>query len=149
MKEQTGNIWDFYDTNLSSLIVITTNGSLNRKGEAAMGRGIAKEAAERFKDLRRALGAEITLYGNRVHYFPQYRLLTFPVKRRWELKAEIPLVKKSLTELLKWAKKHLAPITTVYMVRPGCGSGFLDWKKVRPILKPKLSDQYVIVEKEK
>jgi hypothetical protein len=148
MKEQTGNIWDCFDTNQSSVIVITTNGSLNRKGDAVMGRGIAKEAADRFPGLRRELGAELEIYGNKLNYFPKYRLITFPVKKSWEQRADPKLIKKSLKELLKLVKKGcIADWYTIYMVRPGCGNGFLKWADVKGILKPKLSDRFVIVEK--
>jgi len=148
MKEQTGNIWDFYETNQSSIIVITTNGSINRRGRAVMGSGVAREAAERFPLLRNELGAEIEIYGNKLNYFPKYRLITFPVKKNWEVRADPKLIKKSLKELVTLVKKgSIAERNTIYMVRPGCGSGYLSWKDVKGILKPKLSDRYVIVEK--
>jgi hypothetical protein len=51
VKEIVGNIWDYYDK--GHWIVITTNGIVNKNGEAIMGRGVALEAAKKFKDLPR------------------------------------------------------------------------------------------------
>jgi len=42
MKEVIGNIWNYY--NKGNWIVITTNGTIKKNGEAVMGRGVALEA---------------------------------------------------------------------------------------------------------
>jgi len=36
----------------------------------------------------------------------------------------------------------------VYLVRPGCGNGRLDWRDVKKVLLARLDDRFVVVEKE-
>jgi len=43
MREQTGDLWEFWST--GAYIGITTNGRVSRSGEAVMGAGLAKVAA--------------------------------------------------------------------------------------------------------
>jgi len=96
MKEVFGNLWDFDGT-----IAITTNSFVKRDGSCVMGRGCAKEAAVRFEWLPRKLGAAISKHGNHVFYFPEYRLITFPVKHVWWEPADPKLIERSARELLE------------------------------------------------
>jgi len=57
MQEINGNIWEQYD--LGRWIVITTNGEVRKDGACVMGRGIAKQAADKFPDLPYTLGSTI------------------------------------------------------------------------------------------
>jgi hypothetical protein len=65
MIEVTGNIWDYPGT---AIIAITTSGSLTRDGRAVLGRGCARQVAERFPSLALQLGKVIWELGNHVHY---------------------------------------------------------------------------------
>ena len=68
MKEQQIELWDVTD----GWKVITTNGSINKKGLAVMGRGCALEAAKRSPELPKLLAnalkktGTIFMYGNTV-----------------------------------------------------------------------------------
>lgn len=94
------------------------------------------------------------LAGNLVHdlgpwtpsgnYKPvERRLVTFPVKRHWRERAIRELITYSaeqLRDLIKakgWRK--------VYLPRPGCGNGGLDWAMVRPALEGVLPPEVVVV----
>lgn len=55
MRERVGNIWD-YVGNPKTAIVVTTNGCIDKKGEAVMGAGIARQAKERYPMTARRLG---------------------------------------------------------------------------------------------
>ena len=143
MKEIQGNIWDFHKQ--GHWVVITTNGSIRKDGKAVMGKGVAKEAAERFPGLAEDLGTRISHFGNHFFRFDGLGIATLPVKHRWMEKADFTLIEQSIKEMLETLPCNL---TKVYMVRPGCGNGGLDWKDVKPILEIYLDDRFVIVEKE-
>ena len=140
MKEVFGDLWEF-----DGIIAITTNGFVKRDGSCVMGRGCAKEAAVRFEWLPRKLGAAISKHGNHVFYFPEYRLITFPVKHVWWEPADPKLIERSARELLETIN-NLKITEPVYLPRPGCGNGQLRWENVKEILSPILkSDQINIV----
>lgn len=144
MKEVFGNIWDFHDRGYQ--IVITTNGFVKKNGECVMGRGIALQAKERFPDIARTLGQIISEAGSQVWLLP-HRLISFPVKHNWWEKAELKLVETSCKQLLKAVDRGVIS-SPVYLVRPGCKNGRLDWKDVKPILEKHLDDRFTVVEYE-
>lgn len=137
----TGNLWEYP----ADARVITTNGAVRKDGFAVMGRGCAKEAAERYPRFQKLLGREITAGGNRVYHFVRgdEHIVTFPVKHHWRELAEPYLIHKSahelvqLTDLMEWEK--------VVMPRPGCGNGGLNYNGVRPGLEPILDDRFHVI----
>ncbi len=141
MKEIKGNIWDFHKK--GHWIVITTNGTVKANGEAVMGRGIALQAKRRYPDIPKLLGENIRKYGNRPYQLFPYRVITLPVKFHWRTKADLNLIREGLIQisdiLFHFGHKK------VYMVRPGCGNGQLDWEDVKPVLERFLGDRFVIV----
>jgi hypothetical protein len=140
MKEVFGNLWEF-----DGIIAITTNGSVKRDRTCVMGRGCAKQAAARFPDLPYKLGTKISVQGNHVFCFPEYRLITFPVKHNWWETADLDLIERSARELLKIIEVKKIE-EAIYLPRPGCGNGRLRWEDVEKILSPILnSDQFHIV----
>ena len=142
MKEIKGDIWDYYAK--GCWIVITTNGTVKKNGEAVMGRGVALEAKQKFPGIAADLGIPLSRIGNHVFWLED-RIFSFPVKHEWYQKADIKLIERSCLELenLTTDKK----VEKIYMVRPGCGNGGLDWKDVKPILEKYLDDRFIIVEK--
>jgi hypothetical protein len=135
--------------------VLTTNGDINSKGKAVMGRGIALQAKNRFARIDLDLAVAIEKAGNHVHHLKTYkdrkdnitrRIISFPVKHHWHEKADMNLIRRSANELRElvdyncWEK--------VAMPRPGCGAGLLEWSNVRMLLKDILDDRFVVVEKE-
>jgi len=146
MREIIGNIWDFHDA--GEWIVITTNGCIKVNGQAVMGRGIAKQAAERFPKLASELGTLLTHYGNKLFVFGEYRLFTLPTKRNWWEISDTILIETNIKELYESIHTVLRPvfnINKVYLVRPGCGNGGLNWKDVKPILERYLDDRFIVV----
>ena len=143
MRELRGDIWNRYDD--GQWIVLTTNGTVRNDGAAVMGRGIALQAAQRMPDLPFRLGDRIHVQGNRTHAFTQLRLFTLPVKIRWQDPASPTLIRQSVVELVKLV--DLAHLTDVYMVRPGCGNGGLEWRVVKPLIADVLDERFAIVEK--
>ena len=151
MKEVRGNIWDYYDK--GNWVVITTNGVVKANGEAVMGKGIALQAAKRFPLLPSLLGKKIMAIGSGVFNFTDYRLITFPTKQDWRKDSDVDLIRLSADKLVfltRWLARsgyfEFSSIFPLYMTRPGCGSGGLDWKDVKPILEKVLDDRFIVVQ---
>jgi hypothetical protein len=96
MIERTDDLWLIYDTEPWAICCVTTNGFV-RNGKAVMGRGVARQAAQRWPDLPARLGQQLgrdesepgpfgsaapPYYGNHVQFIG-YRLVSFPVKPCW------------------------------------------------------------------
>lgn len=146
MMEATGDIWDYY--NQGNWIVIPTNGTVKRNGEAVMGRGLALQAKSRFPQLSFALGRFINAYGNVVFVsnlqnreFRSIKLITFPVKNHWKETASLHLIERSCNQLVYVAPQNFL----IYLPKVGCGNGRLDWKNVKPILEERLDDRFIVV----
>jgi len=145
MLEQQIDLWTVKD----GFLCITTNGTVKKNGEAVMGRGCAKELATMVPNFPKLFGAGLQLNGNHVMLFQpflHYWIITFPVKHHWHEKADIKLIKKSCLELVDLMQKN--SMNKVYLPRPGCGNGHLDWDKdVKPVIKDLLPDNVIIVSK--
>ena len=146
MREVTGDIWDFHEK--GHWIVITTNGDVRANGEAVMGKGIALQAKQRYPGLAYNLGQEILETGNCLHHWGEKALLFFPTKHSWREDSDLDLIEKSTKELVDFFDKVISGYPTpIYLVRPGCSSGGLNWKDVKPILYKYLDDRFVVVER--
>lgn len=140
MIEVYGNLWEYP----ADVRIITTNGTINRKGRAVMGRGCALEAAQRFPELPERLAKLITEGGNRPYLLHDLALLTFPVKHNWWENANVPLIRASalqLLELIDPEKTYVAP-------RFGCGNGRLDWGLVKSLVRDLPDNVHLITFKE-
>jgi hypothetical protein len=139
MIEIKGDIWSFWQAR--EWVVITTNGVVKRNGCAVMGKGIALQAAQRFPDLPKQLGIKIKEMGNYVFKFPDFRLYTFPTKHDWRNISDIKLIEDSCMQL------KLLSYGMIYMPRPGCENGGLNWEQVKPVIQSILTeDRFVLVE---
>ena len=147
MLEEKGDLWKFTD----GIPAITTNGYIKKNGQAVMGRGCAKEAADRFSGLSGILGFNLIQYANHVFYLHQFGdkgIITFPVKDTWSEKAKIELIKQSADELICMTIPYFEITEKIYLPRPGCGNGGLEWKDVKPEIEKILTDQVVVISKE-
>ena len=144
MQEVKGNIWDYYYK--GNWIVITTNGNTKTNREAVMGKGIALQAAQRLPGLPLFLGGMLNDFGNKVFRLDQWRIVTFPTKYNWWEKSSLDLIEVSTNEL-RLATSFASGLQgkSIYLVRPGCSNGGLDWKDVKPILEKYLDDRYIVV----
>jgi hypothetical protein len=120
-----------------------------------MGKGIALEAKKRFPDLPKKLGKVITEQYDKVHYFPEYSLYTFPTKYDWWKNSDIDLILQSARNLAGMVYKQVHfyehgdhKLDKIYMVKPGCSNGKLEWDEVKPVLAKYLDNgSFVIVDK--
>jgi len=141
MIEVQGNLWNYWKA--GAWLVVTTNGSVRKDGDAVMGRGIAKQAADYFPTLAPDLGQKIRHVGNHVFVFFDLRVLTMPVKYHWKQPASWGLIRQSIEQLV--VVVNSLGINSVAMPRPGCGNGGLQWRDVRPLLAT-LNDRFRVVE---
>lgn len=147
MREVKGDLWDYHAAGY--WIGIATNGVVNSKGEAVMGRGIAEQAALKFPSIKKRLGDAIKINGNTLLIFRSLRLYTFPVKHDWREDANLDLIAASCYQLLGFLNNQESRGlggTEAAISRPGCGNGRLDWEVVRPIIEPILGDRVLIVD---
>ena len=130
-------------------ICITTNGIINRFGNAVMGAGIAKQAKMRCLGIDNALGKKLASTGNHVYDMGVYsnngnkHIVTFPTKNHWKDNSDIELIKQSCHELVALADTN--NWTTVMLPPVGCGLGGLDFNtQVKPVISELLDDRFVI-----
>jgi len=141
MIEERGCIWKKHEKGY--FIAVTTNGVVKADGTCVMGKGIALQAAQKFPTLPEKLGYKLRRSGNHVYAFLEIRILSFPTKHDWRDPSSLSLIKQSCEELV--AILHEYNIDRLYMTRPGCGNGRLDWNDVKPILEGTLDDRFIIV----
>ena len=116
-----------------------------------MGRGIARQARDRFPGLDLALGRDIaTVCGHLGHYhlllsprWPAAKLGAFQVKTHYARPASPALIRQSAIALLSWCEEH--PGAVVHLNYPGIGNGRLRRGDVLPIVA-RLPDQVAIWE---
>jgi len=158
MKEITGNI---FDPNLGAdAICVTTNGVVKSNGELVMGAGIAKQFAERYPGLAKALGDHISTYGNRVCHIGHrpsinqlkadptlkgWDIFSFPTKHHWRDPSDLKLIAQSARTLVLGLDKFWPEYKKIILPRPGCGLGGLKWADVKAVIEPILDDRFYII----
>ena len=147
MKIVVDDLWNIYDGLVAPMysraIVIPTNGTIRKDGCCVMGAGLALDAKKKWPDLPRQLGEKLKLGGNTPHGFPQYRIITFPVKHNWWEKADLDLIRLSAMRLA--TESVSSRYEVIYMPKVGCGNGRLQWKDVRQVLAEFLTSRFIIV----
>lgn len=142
MKEQSQDIWSYLG---QAVIVITTNGSLTRNGWAIPGRGVARQAADRFPGLFRELGLLLQAGGNHVYQI-RPGLVSFPVEETPFSLPDLRLIRRSAMELRLLADQQAWQ--RIIVPRPGCGGGGMRWEEVRPVLEEIFDDRFIVVNAE-
>lgn len=140
MQEVRGDIWDWLGR---AVVVVTTHGVVNRRGEAVMRRGCARQAAERFPDIPKRLGGLISSEGNNVFELG-HGLVSFPVEETPYGVSDLRIIERSCEQLVSLA--DLYGWSEVVLPRPGCGGGGLLWSDVRPILVRHFDRRFRIVD---
>ena len=144
MMEITGDIWKYHDAGFP--IVITTNGFINKRAECVMGRGVALDMKQRYPEFPGKLATHIRMNGNRVGFFKPYNVFTFPTKHNWYEKSDLVLIEQSALHLsmaVNWLE-----FDKVYLVRPGCSNGKLQWPDVKPVIEKYFDERFIVVQNE-
>jgi hypothetical protein len=138
------DIWKYHAK--GAWVVVPTNSVVKKDGTLVMGAGLAKEAAKRFKDLPKILGAHVNLNGNSVMVFDTMRIINFPTKENYMDPADLLLIEQSAQQLCDhYAGVYDLPL--ICMPKVGCGLGGLSWGHVQPIIMAYLGDIVTIVDR--
>lgn len=136
-----GDMWSIYGK--TDLFLVTTNPIVNRNGELVMGRGIAKQMADRFPGaakefaIQTAIGRTTgnpfvsTLYYESV--FGKQTVGYFMVKAHWKEPAKITIIMQSTAALIRLANRSKL-MQRIDLNFPGIGNGKLDRDYVKPLL---------------
>ncbi len=146
MIVKKGEMWHVWDLP-NNVFVITTNATIKRNGALVMGRGIAREARDKFPGLDIAIGRAISRAGNPYGFLmsPKGKMGIFQVKDHFKAKASLELIKRSAVMLSQWAQQH--PQITVNLNFPGIGWGHLKSWDVAPQIRCLPDNVHVWVKK--
>ena len=148
MRVRYGDIWERFPT---EFVVVPANIGWRKTGANVMGRGMAKQAAERFPELPewwgyycRTMGADTP-----VMLHPQHRVIMFPTKPLDEEQPHLSWRQDSDLKLIWRSAAQLAAVVTmegISLPMVGCGNGRLTPELVLPILRTFLShDRFQLV----
>lgn len=142
---ERGDMWSI--ASLTDWFLVTTNPIVNRQGLAVMGKGMAKQAADRFPALRKDFADRLAKkeyeespvftigkYQSGTGMFAhQLRIGCFMVKHNWKDKANLRLISDS-TEHLSALIDYVG-VGRVDLNFPGIGNGGLAREAVLPIIE--------------
>jgi hypothetical protein len=135
-----GNLWDFP----ADAHCITTNCEIKKNNAAVMGRGVAKQAMDRFPGIEFRLAQLISDYDSEVGIvWDRPVVIAFPTKYQWRNPADLDLIKRSAHQLVTLTFEH--EFKSVVLPRPGVGLGNLDWADVEPVLAHILDDRFSVI----
>ena len=138
MQTRYGDLWE-----VNGFHVIPTNLTLRRDGTAVMGRGVAQQAALRYRVLPDAYG-----HFPRTRTHPQlfvhrdFQVICLPVKRHWSAHADLDLIRLGVQQLAALP----CEIRPIALPLVGCGFGELSSRVVLPLLAQCLHhDRFLLV----
>lgn len=139
INEVRGNIWDMLDKD--SVVFILTNNSIYN-GKNPMGGGIAREALNRNPGVDSIVAECIksNSFNLKRDALSGASMVRFPTKVSvHSLYSDVELIEDSLHRVKLIAEKF--PLKKLYVPRPGCGYGGLDWdSEVKPLCEKYLDN---------
>jgi hypothetical protein len=149
---EKGDMWSVFGK--TDLFVITTNPIIRKDGAVVMGRGIAKQAADRFPELPYDFGKKLIRDTHEQAYvdvlaptntgvigrYDNQIILYFMVKKHWREPAELDIIERSVRELRSALHFRGIPGGVPTSLRvdlnfPGIGNGKLKREDVLPLLE--------------
>lgn len=121
---------------------IPTNCQVDSRNHLIMGKGLAKQAAERYPRLAQYLGME-AMNGRYFVFVEPEKLIAFPTKYHWREPSSLKLIEEGLQALVS-----IIQTDKIVSPRLGCGLGGLDWDSdVKPLVLKYFSDNsnFVVV----
>lgn len=125
-----GDMWTAWPK--TDHFLITTNAYLKRNGALVMGRGIARQARDRFPGIDLKIGGRIAETGSRYGLILGRKLGLFQVKHHFKEKADPDLISLSSRMLHEYAASH--PGKRIDLNFPGIGNGGLVVRQVKPLI---------------
>lgn len=132
IKEVQLEVWNVLNENTA--VCILTNNMVLTNGKNIMGGGIAKEARDRNPGLEFICGQSIKNNSYSLGYdsISGAEMLRFPTKHVVYKDSDLDLISQSLYMLKDYCLSN--PNKIVYLPRPGCGLGSLNWEDdVKPL----------------
>lgn len=131
---EKGDMWSVFGR--TDMFLITTNPIINKQGLAVMGRGMAKQIADRFPRIREDLSRLLRVYPHvNIGYIGRYdeqNVSCFMVKDHWKAEAKLPIIEESAKQLRDVARRNSAHRYDLNF--PGIGNGRLPREAVLPLL---------------
>ena len=150
MKEVKGDILSRSIINQADAVCFTSNGIIKNNGRLVMGAGVAKVFKDTFEKLDWTAAYHVRNSGNICQVIDGFAsengnvdIIAFPTKRHWKDDSDLGLILRSARQLVSIA--NMRNYQRVYLPRPGCRNGRLDWKDVRPKLEEILDDRFYII----
>ena len=128
------------------------NWTTKRNGDAVMGAGVAKQAAERWPWLPASLGnfiirgdgpAVLTFQAHKDDVPGLFHVVCVPTKHDWRQPSTLGLVELGVRTLIPQVNR--SRWQTVALPRLGCGLGGLRWEDVEPVLARYMDDRFVVL----
>lgn len=160
MKEAKINMMTLIGTECG--LCITTNCIITSKNRAVMGGGVAALAKEAFPGIDHALAVALRTsgnvpamlggsnrhgdfeYGNAAVKSSKTLVFSFPTKYDYRDPSRPELIERSAV-LISELITALGTPKQIYLPRPGCGLGGLEWDFVKKIISPILDDRFTII----
>jgi len=148
MREVRANILSPDVLAEADAVCVTTNGIIKANGRAVMGAGVAKSFRDAYPGCDEMLAKHIRRNGHVVGAFMYFcedsegAVVSFPTKQHWKNPSDIRLIHASamwlegLADMLGWKN--------VWLPRPGCSNGGLDWADVKPVIEPFFDDRFTV-----
>jgi len=89
------------------------------------------------------LGDLVHKYGNHAFYLTMENIFSFPTKNDWRDKSDINLIARSAMEITDIANR--IGLSQVFLPKPGCANGQLDWSEVNAVISIALDDRFTVV----
>ena len=138
LQEINQNVWDIADDK-SIICILTNNSIINNRN--VMGAGIAKEALDRNPDLDKKCANCIVdnIFTLGIDKQTNATLFRFPTKNDVWYDSNLSVIENSLRELVYAARLNKS--YKIYLPRPGCGCGGLNWEsQVKPLCEKYLNN---------
>lgn len=131
---ERGNMLDMWGK--TDLFLFTSNPIVNKQGLAVMGRGIAKQIADKYPQVQKEFGQYLAFPGpdfncDRLCVVDDQLVGFFMVKDHWRSPARLDIISDSVDELIHMAEVY----ERIDLNFPGIGNGKLARDYVLPVIQ--------------